>query len=556
MRIVHVQERRNKNGAVDRLSNSFDLSEIIIGRGGASSVIVSSKKVSLTHARVFFENGQWIVSDLQSLTGVRVNNVRIASVPLSTGDVITLGDVTFSVAITGEEISLIQEAPSEATASREDSLSRVSQALHVESYLPRMRTLSALCGAVVFLIWACFPASRDRFDSWSSGPVSNAHKTIERDCYRCHGAPFRPVQDNDCLSCHSMTEHAAGFETFVKQHANLSMRCSECHMEHNGDNGIISKDSRQCVSCHGGMRESRHSGDILDVVSFAQHPQFRVTVTRADGTDERVSLDDKANVRDSTALKLNHAVHLKKGLRGAHGPTTLECNACHNLESDRRSMQPISFDKHCRECHSLGFDERLPNTQLPHGDSETIYPTLFAEYAKLLLLNNGDALHLQSDQLRAMPLGTELPTPKDLSPEALKVQHAARQAEEEVFTRTGCYLCHDYREKPLSAQKDDQTRYTISKPNVPNTFMTKAHFDHGAHENVTCESCHEKTRTSTETSDLLLPGIQTCRQCHIDGDTKGFVRSECAQCHVYHKALEVPAGQKQTLTDYLHSLNR
>lgn len=556
MRILYVQERRNKNGATDRLSTSFDCSEIIVGRGGASTVIVSSKKVSLTHARVFFANGQWMVSDLQSLVGVRVNNVRVASSMLATGDVIGIGDVTFSVGIVGDEITLIQGAPSDPVMSTEEELERLSQGLHVESYLPRMRTLSFLCGALVLMVWAFLPGSLDRFDSWNSGPISNAHKTIERDCRRCHSAPFRPVQDKDCLSCHSMTQHAKEHDKFISQHPSLSMRCAECHMEHNGDHGLVSKDSRQCVSCHGGIRELRPESEILDVISLARHPQFRVAVTQPDGTEMRVSLEDKANAKDATPLKLNHAVHLKQGLRGANGPTTLQCNSCHALASDEGSMQPISFDTHCRDCHSLGFDERLPNTQLPHGDAETIYPTLFAEYAKLLLLNNGEEQNVQRDQLRAMPLGTELPTPKNLAPEALKVQQAARVAEEEVFTRTGCYLCHEYREKPVSEQKDDQTRYTISKPNVPSTFMTKAQFDHSAHENVTCESCHEKTRTSTETSELLLPGIDTCRQCHFDGEKAGFVRSGCAECHGYHKSLEVPSGQKRTLTDYLRSLAR
>jgi hypothetical protein len=219
-------------------------------------------------------------------------------------------------------------------------------------------------------------------------------------------------------------------------------------------------------------------------------------------------------------------------------------------------MKQISFDRHCRDCHSLGFDERLPNTQLPHGDSETIYPLLFAEYSKLLLLENGEALEDSKNVLRAMPQGTELPTAKDLSPEAIKVQKAARLAEEEVFTRTGCYLCHTYSEKPVSELRGDQTRYLITKPNVPAVWLTKARFDHGAHENISCESCHEKTRTSTETSEVLLPGIETCRDCHVEGERAGYVRSDCAQCHVYHMALELPAEKKQKLSDYLHSLTR
>ena len=198
----------------------------------------------------------------------------------------------------------------------------------------------------------------------------------------------------------------------------------------------------------------------------------------------------------------------------------------------------------------------MPDTQLPHGDAEAIYPTLFAEYARLLLLENGEALETQKSPLRAMPLGTELPTVQDLSPEASKVQKAARVAEEEVFTRTGCYLCHNYSEKPTNEQRGDETRYLITRPNVPAVWFTKARFDHGAHNNISCESCHEHVRKSTETSEVLLPGIETCRDCHVEGERPGYVRSDCAQCHVYHKALGLPDSKKQKLTDYLHSLTR
>jgi hypothetical protein len=199
----------------------------------------------------------------------------------------------------------------------------------------------------------------------------------------------------------------------------------------------------------------------------------------------------------------------------------------------------------------------LPDSQVPHGDAELVYPTLFAEYAKLLLLDGGKGTNKPAAPTRDMPEGTELPvSPEPLSPDAQRVQADARQAEEELFTRTGCYLCHDYSEKPREEQKFDETRYTITKPNIPQVWMTKARFDHGAHEEVSCESCHEKTRKSTDTKELLLPSIKVCRECHVQGDQPGFVKSDCGQCHVYHAALEVPREKKQNLSEFLHSLTR
>jgi hypothetical protein len=304
------------------------------------------------------------------------------------------------------------------------------------------------------------------------------------------------------------------------------------------------------------MNAMNKAASILDVVSFKDHPQFRISVPDASGTPTQVSLDDTAKVVDSTPIKLNHAVHLKKGLRGPKGPTQLQCNACHSLAQDKKTMLPISFDKHCRDCHSLGFDERLPDSELPHGSAEKIYPTLFAEYAKLLLLEGKLESGRSNDKLRAIPGGSELTPGSPRSPDVLLVESEARKAEKEVFTRTGCYLCHNYQEKPVAEQSVEDTRYTITKPHIPNVWMTKASFGHGSHEDVSCESCHEKTRTSTETSDVLLPGIKVCRECHVDGTKAGFVRSDCVQCHVYHKSLEVPHDKKQDLNQFLHRMTR
>jgi hypothetical protein len=136
------------------------------------------------------------------------------------------------------------------------------------------------------------------------------------------------------------------------------------------------------------------------------------------------------------------------------------------------------------------------------------------------------------------------------------IEARARHAEREVFTRTGCFLCHTYTEKPLSEQRSDETRYTITNPNIPERWMTRARFDHGAHEDLSCESCHEGTRRSADTKDLLLPSIAVCRECHIDGARSGFVKSDCAQCHAYHSGVEVSRPKKQDLSEFIRSLTR
>ena len=45
---------------------------------------------------------------------------------------------------------------------------------------------------------------------------------------------------------------------------------------------------------------------------------------------------------------------------------------------------------------------------------------------------------------------------------------------------------------------------------VIRNMLQHAKFDHAAHTGFTCVSCHSKALTSTESSDILLPGIETC----------------------------------------------
>jgi len=552
MKVLFIHERVSGDGAVERTTSQFDQDELLIGRGGASDIVVSSSRIGLVHAKLFQEDSRLVIADLDSLAGIRVNNTRVARHILSAGDVVQLGDLSFSIQISPDLLTLTLRTHLDDAISDAEIVARNARRLVIDSYLPSMRGISLV--AIVVVLAGCFvyPIVKGRYSGWSSGPVANAHRMIEHDCQRCHLSPFERVEDRECLNCHTMSEHAKGYPDFVASHKGVEVRCAQCHMEHNGDHGLVLRDSRQCVSCHADMKNPGR--DVLHVANFAHHPEFRVSLVDGAGKMRRVNVTESEKVVDTTPIKLNHALHLQEGLRGPQGATTLQCKACHQLAKDTGQMMPIRFDAHCRECHSLGFDERLPDSQLPHGDGEVVYPTLFAEYAKLLLLEGGAR---KSDGLRILPGGGDSPdSAQPLSPDAKLVQSNARRTEEEVFTRTGCFLCHDYREKPLSEQGVGKTRYTITKPEIPSVWMTKARFDHGAHEETSCESCHEKTRKSSETRDLLLPSIAVCRQCHMQDAGPGFVESQCGQCHAYHTALEVPREKKQNLTEFLHALTR
>ena len=48
-----------------------------------------------------------------------------------------------------------------------------------------------------------------------------------------------------------------------------------------------------------------------------------------------------------------------------------------------------------------------------------------------------------------------------------------------------------------------------------------------------CEDCHS-VKTSEEGSDVLLPNIESCRECHGGADDNSRLASTCVDCHGFH----------------------
>ena len=554
-RIIH--ERHGSNGSVERSETRVEQQEIVLGRGGESDVILVGQRIGIEHARFAWEGGALAVLDLGSLAGIRVNGRRVARAALADGDVVSLGDIEARVRLQGQEAELTLVEGLAQPVQDQDLAAKGLAALGIESHVPPMRMLSLAAAVLVSLVFLALPIGSGEKDAWSTGPVSRAHQLIEEDCGQCHAKPFQPVQDAQCLTCHHMTEHAKGIGDFNARHPALQARCAQCHMEHNGDSGVITHDSRQCSSCHARMASLQPGATAENVPSFDLHPQFKISVPGPQGTVSRVSLDDQERAVDSSRIKLNHKLHLKRGLRGKEGPVTLECGACHRLGPDFRQLEPIRFDKHCRDCHSLGFDERLPYEEVPHGDAESVFESLFAAYSKVVLLKEDESVpNPAHDSTRDMPGSVpgaeEAPVPQSIA----AVLGSARDAEKQLFTKTACFLCHSIAEKPSSEQTVSNAHYSVVEPNIPSVWFPQAHFSHGAHEKFTCESCHEKARGSSETKDLLLPRKQLCQECHRSEDTEGFVRSDCTECHSYHDSLGFPGERKEDIASYLKSLTR
>jgi hypothetical protein len=69
-----------------------------LGRGGRANVVLADTAVSAEHARVDRVGRRWVVTDLGSTNGTRLNDAIVSGrAPLTEGDVLSLGTVRLQV---------------------------------------------------------------------------------------------------------------------------------------------------------------------------------------------------------------------------------------------------------------------------------------------------------------------------------------------------------------------------------------------------------------------------------------------------------------------------
>ncbi|MDY6919817.1 MAG: FHA domain-containing protein [Pseudomonadota bacterium] len=68
----------------------------VIGRGTECDLVLQGKGVSRKHAEIVFQSGRFVVNDLESLNGIKVNGYKVARVILEENDNIKLGEVALT----------------------------------------------------------------------------------------------------------------------------------------------------------------------------------------------------------------------------------------------------------------------------------------------------------------------------------------------------------------------------------------------------------------------------------------------------------------------------
>jgi hypothetical protein len=423
---------------------------------------------------------------------------------------------------------------------------------------------------------------------YSSGRLSEPHAVLEKECATCHlekaGEFSAKVADNACLDCHDGPTHHAT-ET-------ATPACTTCHTEHRGRKNISAASNQACAGCHGNLRAiwsaTQYSSQVRSLGDG--HPEFAALLSvggRAARDPGTIKLNhtlhlkpirrgpngpnvqlECVNCHRATAaadLKYSDPKYRAADTSYKDGDEFLSVHAetlkPSEAPSGRELMVPVKFANACAACHLLTFDKRF-DEGAPHDKPEVVQAFVIKKFTEYIAANPGELRETQNPQRELA--GRPAPPRTRAIAASQWVAEKTAVAEELLWHKT-CSQCHEMSLTPLGdtriarwsasnpratnripswipaeVRSDQDDRFTTRKTILPTVapanitlrWMPHAKFDHGAHEGFTCVSCHARALTSTEPSDVLLPGIETCKTCHAPGPD--HAESRCFECHTYH----------------------
>lgn len=404
---------------------------------------------------------------------------------------------------------------------------------------------------VVASIW---PAKLERLSvvsprevegAWSPGHLSASHQSWENDCQDCHKIPFVRVRDQECLACHKDIGDHVSRKT-VKINALQEVRCGTCHQEHLGEFGLVEQNThyigQNCVDCHTNIKAVFPDTKTENVRNFSSaHPQFRIQVNTATTATRLAPIRQHSGTRlmNKTSLKFPHDVHLNAaGIPGPDGKVKLECNSCHKINSDGVSFQAVTMKENCQHCHALRFELAVPNREVPHGSVDQVLSTLREFYSYVDV--SGVPLDKRPESKGTISIlrpgkqesvSTFINTPGG-------VRSRAIASATELFEKTSCVVCHQVSRSSEQGKEgtpdQDMPQWKIAAIPSQHAWMPKAKFNHSKHFSAQCTDCHDATK-SKNASDVLIPTIDQCRDCHVGKDSvKNKITSDCGLCHGFH----------------------
>ncbi len=573
--LVTIRKRAGSDDESKR-ETILEGTEINVGRAVSMEICLPDIGVDFKHATVSM-GGSGLVMRSAGAGGIKVGGKERDEANLSS-ETATIGRFGFR-AEAGREgadaVLVMTEEPATEAASKK----RKGRKRLLEDVLPSRRLLSwvfAIAIIGVFLAWpmsdvltreapsddAVVVDGMARTDvpdpslmeiAWSSGQISESHAMIQDDCGACHQRPFEMTTNNACLSCHANTTNHADIE----KHPAVALdnhRCAGCHKEHNGGLAPTVTASVACADCHSDIKSVSADSQLGNITGFAtDHTPFKMAVVVAvdraeDGTltpqVERVPFDPKNPPLEGSGLKFPHAKHLQEGgMKTADGQVQLQCADCHIQEPGGKLMRPIKFNRDCSGCHEMLLNAGGVERLLPHAQEDEVARIVNDHFIAAALDGSLDA------SVEAAPVAAAVKTKRrrriagqntDKTRQALSgnqrgqaiqtARNFAVQQMDVIFGSRLCGTCHEVRK---DKDQEGVDRWQVEPALLQRHWMPRARFDHDPHRVMDCTNCHNAPE-SKASSDVLMPGIETCQDCHQgEGEIDG-ARSECVDCHEYH----------------------
>ena len=393
---------------------------------------------------------------------------------------------------------------------------------------------------------------------WNPGTLDQKHHAWSNDCRACHTAPFQRVQDKDCKSCHErIGPHVTSSKdstahTHDTASSPDSLRCATCHRDHWGEFGLAQQNKMftqsRCAQCHQDIRANAPKTQIENVGDFVKdHPEFRVQFYNPDNPKEliRPRMQPPTPLHSASTLKFPHDVHLDpKGVASPEGKVKVGCQDCHRPSKDQSTFEPVRFQQDCRSCHEMRFDPAVVNREIPHGSVDQVLSTL-REFYGFMKSRPTIPTHEQDKPLLSLtrPGKPEAPVRSyvQFASNDLLTASAAATA---VFEKTTCVVCHEPQRVSgpgrTGTTGHDMPQWTIPSVTPQHAWMPKSRFDHRTHQLTECKTCHAADK-STKSTDVLMPGLAVCRDCHAPTSPAAQrASSDCGICHSFHTAKSSP----------------
>ena len=408
---------------------------------------------------------------------------------------------------------------------------------------------------------------------WTPGhELDSAHKPWANDCKACHSMPFVQVQDKDCLACHkNVGDHVDRKLVTMSPQANHAIgdqKCASCHRDHNGEDSLKRQNknfmAENCASCHGDIKKSFAKTKTANVSDFdTKHPEFRYQLALSNKPDDlaRTRLVKGEMLKENTALKFPHDVHLKAdGVKSPKGKVKVDCASCHTLNSDGLGFAKVTMKDHCQSCHDLKFEPSVSNREVPHGSVELVLSTLREFYSYVQV----NTVPVDNKPLTA-PInlvrpGHDEPVVASFVRSNGSSRSRAADAAVSLFEKTSCKVCHEISRISEPGRQGtsgrDLPQWKVAPVTPSHPWLTQSQFSHAKHRLAECTDCHS-AKTSKKASDVLMPDIKVCRDCHT-GSTpvSNKLVSDCGLCHGFHMPGHTPATaspQQTTLVSIIKS---